>query len=79
MKVESTNFITPSLNIAAVFNSAYNNKNATRPPYLYLEFIIKNIIEEQSKNITFSKKRLISFEVIALEPYTGFSRLFESD
>jgi CubicO group peptidase (beta-lactamase class C family) len=36
-------FITPSLNIVAVFNSTYNNRNATRPPYLYSEYIIKNI------------------------------------
>ncbi len=38
-------FVTPSLSLVAVFNSAFQNQKATRPPYIYSEIILKELLE----------------------------------
>ena len=37
-------FITPSLNLVAVFNSSFRNQKATRPPIIYSDYIIKALL-----------------------------------
>ncbi len=38
-------FITPSLSLVAVFNSEFRNQKATRPPYIYSEIILGELLE----------------------------------
>lgn len=38
-------FVTPGLNLTAVFTSTFNDRKATRPPYIYSEYIVKKLID----------------------------------
>lgn len=40
-------FVTPDLNLVAVFNSAFRNQKATRPPVLYSDYVIKSLLPEK--------------------------------
>lgn len=60
-----------------IFRELYFDKNKHNA-VIILECKDINEAEEYLKTLPLFKEGLIGFEIIALEPYSGFSRLFES-
>ncbi len=61
-----------------IFREIYFDKN-THNAIIILECKDLNEAEQVLNTLPLVKERLIAFEMIALEPYSGFARLFSNE